>query len=58
MSAIKKEFKKVTTHSLQEMKSTGEKIAMLTAYDYTMAKILDNAGIDVLFVLLPLHLFR
>ena len=50
MSVAKKEFKKVTTHSLQEMKSVGEKIAMLTAYDYTMAKILDQGGIDVLLV--------
>ncbi len=50
MSVAKKEFKKVTTHSLQEMKTAGEKIAMLTAYDYTMAKILDQGGIDVLLV--------
>src|ERR1700757_3497962 len=50
MSVAKKEFKKVTTHSLQEMKSAGEKISMLTAYDFTMAKILDHAGIDVLLV--------
>ena len=50
MSVAKKEFKKVTTHSLQEMKGAGEKIAMLTAYDYTMARILDDAGIDVLLV--------
>jgi 3-methyl-2-oxobutanoate hydroxymethyltransferase len=50
MSAAKKEFKKITTHSLQEMKRAGEKITMLTAYDYTMAKILDHAGIDVLLV--------
>ena len=50
MSVAKKEFKKVTTHSLQEMKRAGEKIAMLTAYDYTMAKILDQGGIDVLLV--------
>ncbi len=50
MSVAKKEFKKVTTHSIQEMKSAGEKIAMLTAYDYTMAKILDAANIDVLLV--------
>src|SRR6201987_5368133 len=48
--AKKKEFKKVTTHTLQEMKSAGEKISMLTAYDFTMAKILDHAGIDVLLV--------
>ncbi len=50
MSTAKKEFKKITTHSIQEMKSLGEKISMLTAYDYTMAKILDAAGIDVLLV--------
>lgn len=43
-------FKKITTHSLQEMKNAGEKIAMLTAYDYTMAKILDASGIDVILV--------
>lgn len=40
----------VTTHSLIEMKQRGEKIAMLTAYDYTMAKILDVAGIDIILV--------
>jgi 3-methyl-2-oxobutanoate hydroxymethyltransferase len=50
MSAAKKEFKKITTRSLQEMKSSGEKISMLTAYDFTMAKILDHAGIDVILV--------
>ena len=50
MSSAKKEFKKVTTHVLQEMKRRGEKITMLTAYDFTMAKILDAAGIDVLLV--------
>jgi 3-methyl-2-oxobutanoate hydroxymethyltransferase len=50
MSAVKKEFKKITTHSLQEMKRAGEKISMLTAYDFTMARILDHAGIDVLLV--------
>jgi 3-methyl-2-oxobutanoate hydroxymethyltransferase len=42
--------KVVTTHVLQEMKVRGEKIAMLTAYDYSMARILDAAGIDVLLV--------
>ena len=47
---IKKEIKKVTTHVLQEMKRAGEKISMLTAYDYSFAKILDEAGIDVLLV--------
>ena len=46
----KKEVKKVTTHVLQEMKISGEKISMLTAYDYTMAKIVDHAGIDVILV--------
>jgi len=50
MSAIKKEYKRITTKSLVEMKSNGEKIAMLTAYDYTMAKIVDHAGIDVILV--------
>ncbi len=42
--------KKVTTHRLLEMKQKGEKIAMLTAYDYSMAKLLDGAGIDILLV--------
>lgn len=50
MSVHKKEFKKVTTHVLLEMKRGGEKIAMLTAYDYTMAKIVDAAGVDVILV--------
>ena len=50
MSAAKSEYKKVTTNSLQEMKRNGEKISMLTAYDYTLAKIIDGAGIDVILV--------
>jgi 3-methyl-2-oxobutanoate hydroxymethyltransferase len=50
MSIHKVEAKKVTTHVLQEMKLKGEKIAMLTGYDYTMAKIIDQAGIDVILV--------
>lgn len=50
MSTAKGQIKKVTTHKLQEMKAAGEKIAMLTAYDYSMAKILDKAGIDILLV--------
>ncbi|MCA6364435.1 MAG: 3-methyl-2-oxobutanoate hydroxymethyltransferase [Bacteroidetes bacterium] len=50
MSVHKKEVKKVTTHVLQEMKRSGEKIAMLTAYDYTSALIVDAAGIDVILV--------
>lgn len=45
-----KEVKKVTTHVLQEMKNKGEKISMLTAYDYSMARIIDGAGIDVILV--------
>jgi len=43
-------YTKITTHVLQEMKLKGEKIAMLTAYDYSMAKILDDSGIDVILV--------
>ena len=50
MSTAKKDIKKVTTHQLQEMKTRGEKISMLTAYDYSFAKILDYAGIDVILV--------
>lgn len=45
-----KEVKKITTHVLQEMKLRGEKISMLTAYDYSMARIFDDAKIDVLLV--------
>lgn len=43
-------YSKITTHVLQEMKMKGEKIAMLTAYDYSSAYILDNIGIDVILV--------
>jgi len=43
-------YTKITTHVLQEMKLKGEKIAMLTAYDFSMAKILDESGIDVMLV--------
>ncbi len=50
MSIAKKEYKRITTKSLVEMKRNGEKIAMLTAYDYTMAKIVDHAGIDIILV--------
>lgn len=50
MSASKKQFSRVTTASLQKMKAQGEKIAMLTAYDYTLAGIIDSAGIDVVLV--------
>ena len=48
--SIHKTVKKATTHQLQEMKNRGEKISMLTAYDYSMARILDAAGIDVILV--------
>ncbi|HNI45743.1 MAG TPA: 3-methyl-2-oxobutanoate hydroxymethyltransferase, partial [Chitinophagales bacterium] len=42
--------KRITTHVLQAMKERGEKIAMLTAYDYSMAKVVDDAGIDIILV--------
>src|SRR5690554_3036798 len=50
MSVAKKDYKRITTRSLFEMKQNGEKISMLTAYDYTMARIVDSAGIDVILV--------
>ncbi|MDT8309334.1 MAG: 3-methyl-2-oxobutanoate hydroxymethyltransferase [Bacteroidales bacterium] len=51
MSTAKKpSVRKVTTHVLQEMKLKGEKIAMLTAYDFSMARIIDRAGIDIVLV--------
>ena len=50
MSVAKKQYKRITTKSLVDMKLNGEKISMLTAYDYTMAKIVDGAGIDVILV--------
>jgi 3-methyl-2-oxobutanoate hydroxymethyltransferase len=48
--SVHSEIKKVTTHKLLEMKHKGEKISMLTAYDFSMAKIVDEAGIDVILV--------
>lgn len=45
-----KEIKKITTNTLQRMKANGEKISMLTAYDFSFAKIVDNANIDVILV--------
>lgn len=48
--SVQKEIKRVTVKVLQEMKDRGEKIAMLTAYDYSMAKMIDSAGIDVILV--------
>ncbi|MFO7999994.1 MAG: 3-methyl-2-oxobutanoate hydroxymethyltransferase [Marinilabilia sp.] len=50
MSAAKERPKKVTTHVLSEMKIKGEKISMLTAYDYSLAGIVDQAGVDVVLV--------
>jgi 3-methyl-2-oxobutanoate hydroxymethyltransferase len=50
MSKATGEIKRVTTHSIQAMKNRGEKIAMLTAYDYSTACILDEAGVDILLV--------
>ena len=50
MSISKKEYKRVTVKSLIEMKKQGEKISMLTAYDYSMAKIVDDANVDVILV--------
>src|ERR1043165_3284795 len=48
--SVHKDVRKVTTNVLLEMKRRGEKIAMLTAYDFTMAKIIDSAGIDVVLI--------
>ena len=45
-----KEYKRVTTNTLLEMKNRNEKISMLTAYDYSMAKIIDKSGIDIILV--------
>ncbi|MCK0192879.1 3-methyl-2-oxobutanoate hydroxymethyltransferase [Arenibacter sp. F20364] len=50
MSITKKEYKRVTVKSLVDMKKNGEKISMLTAYDYSMAKIVDAANVDVILV--------
>ncbi len=50
MSIHKESIKRVTTHILSEMKLKGEKIAMLTSYDFSMASIVDKAGVDVILV--------
>ena len=47
---MNQEYKRITTNVLQEMKARDEKISMLTSYDYTLAKIVDDAGIDVILV--------
>lgn len=48
--SVHKEIKKVTTHTLQKMKLNGEKVSMITAYDFSFAKIFDEAGIDIMLV--------
>ncbi len=48
--SVSKEIKRITTHVLQAMKANGEKITMLTGYDFSMARILDAAGIDIILV--------
>ena len=48
--SVQKEIKKITTNTLQKMKSAGQKISMITAYDFSFAKIFDEAGIDVILV--------
>jgi 3-methyl-2-oxobutanoate hydroxymethyltransferase len=48
--SIHSDIKRITTHILQEMKGRGEKISMLTAYDYSMARMVDEAGMDVILV--------
>ncbi|HWB62514.1 MAG TPA: 3-methyl-2-oxobutanoate hydroxymethyltransferase [Chitinophagales bacterium] len=48
--SVNKEIKRITTHTLQEFKHNGTKISMLTGYDFSMAKIIDSAGIDVILV--------
>ncbi len=48
--SVNKEVKKITTNTLQKMKAAGEKISMITAYDFSFAKIFDGAGIDVILV--------
>lgn len=50
MSTVKKEYKRITVKSLVDMKKNGEKISMLTAYDFSMAKIVDAANVDVILV--------
>ncbi len=48
--SVNKEVKRITTNTLQEMKQRGEKIAMLTAYDFSMAAVVEDAGMDVILV--------
>jgi 3-methyl-2-oxobutanoate hydroxymethyltransferase len=48
--SVHKDVKKITTHTLQKMKTAGEKISMITAYDFSFAKVFDGAGIDIILV--------
>ncbi len=48
--SVNKEVKRITTNTLLKMKTTGERISMITAYDFSFAKIFDAAGIDVILV--------
>lgn len=48
--SVNKEVKKITTHTIQKLKASGEKISMITAYDYSFAKIFDEAGIEIILV--------
>jgi len=48
--SVNKDIRRITTNTLQEMKQRGEKISMLTSYDYSMARLVDGAGIDVILV--------
>ena len=50
MPKVKKNYTRITTNNLLEMKKDGDKIAMLTAYDFTLSKIIDSAGIDIILV--------
>ena len=48
--SVNKEIKKVTTNTIQRLKNNGEKISMITAYDFSFARLFDSAGIDVILV--------
>src|SRR6195952_4719478 len=50
MPPTETEYKKVTTNTIQKMKASGEKISMITAYDFSFAKLFDDAGIDIILV--------
>ena len=48
--SIKSDIRKITTNTLQQMKENGEKISMLTSYDFSLARIVDSAGVEVILV--------